>query len=247
MARRKHDQERLPGNCIAETTGGGIASPPRPKEIPVSVPDLNTVQREGLDHLDPNLAPRAGQPYAEMFELQRQQQAELEPDEPEAWATLTPLPVGSWRFVTVPGIGGTSIRLDLPVETDDRDESVNRKNKYKRWLDRQIRSGRIEKSDVGKDGLLKADSAVFELLGSYTLVFRPVRDATGKRRKQAEYVTTEKVVADYIRARLNRGDFPEIVEDVRPVQVEIDGELVEMMPVTDAGRRRVAMAAAAAG
>ena len=209
--------------------------------------DTTQIQREGNDHLNPTLAPRANQPYAEMFQLQREQSAAAEPDQPEQWAALAPIPAGTWRFVTVPGIGNTSIRLDIPVETDDRDQSVIRKNKYKQWLDRQMRQGRIDKSEVGKDGMLRADKAVYDLVGDYTLNFSPVRDRTGVRRKQAEYVTSEKVVADYIRGRLNRGDFPEITEDIRPMQVMVDGELVEMMPVTEAGKRRVAMAAAAAG
>ena len=208
--------------------------------------DTTAAQREGADHLRPETAPRADQPFAEMFDLQRAQSAAAEPDEPEAWVDLVPLAAGSWRFVTQPGIANTCIRLDLPIETDDRDLSIDRKNKYKRWLDRQVRQGRIAKSEIAKD-VLKADQAVYELTGEYTLNFTPVRDKTGVRRKQAEYVTTDKTVAAYIRARLNRGDFPGITEDVRPVTVEIDGELVEMLPVTEAGRRRVAMAAAAAG
>jgi hypothetical protein len=211
--------------------------------------NVDTVQREGLDHLsnDPRVAPRAGQPFTEMFDLVREQQAAADPDEPEPWATLTAIPAGTWRFVTIPGIGGTAIRLDIPVETDDRDESVRRKNKYKQRLDRWERQGKIAKADRGKDGLLKADQAVYEIVGTYNLNFTPVRDGKGKRFKQAEFTTDDATVAAYIRARLNRGDFPEIVEDVRPVMVEMNGELVEMMPVTEAGKRRVAMAAAAAG
>jgi len=211
------------------------------------VTDTTAVQREGNDHLNPRIAPLPNQPYTEMFDLQRAQINAAEPDEPEAWPVLAPIAAGTWRFVTTPGIGSTSIRLDIPVETDDRDESVLRKNKYKQWLDRQVRQGRIDRKEVGKDGFLIADKAAFEIVGEYTLNFTPVRDKTGRRRKQAEYVTDKKVVADYIRGRLNRGDFPEITEDIRPVTVEIDGELVEMLPVTEAGKRRVAMAAAAAG
>lgn len=209
--------------------------------------DPTAVLNEGSDHLKKSTAPRPDQPYAEMFALQRQQSAEAEPEEPEAWAVLAPIAPGTWRFVTTPGIGGTAIRLDIPVETDDRDESVNRKNKYKRWLDRQMRQGRIDKSEVGKHGILEADQDVYDLTGEYVLNFTPVRDKDGRRRKQAEFVTSEKAVAAYIRGRINRGDFPEITEDIRPVMVEMDGELVEMMPVTAAGKQRVAMAAAAAG
>jgi hypothetical protein len=210
---------------------------------------VENVQREGLDHLsnDPRVAPRPNQPFTEMFDLVREQQAAADPDEPEPWATLTAIPAGTWRFVTIPGIGGTAIRLDIPVETDDRDESVRRKNKYTQRLDRWERQGKIAKTDRGKDGLLKADQAVYEIVGTYNLNFTPVRDGKGKRFKQAEFTTDDPTVAAYIRARLNRGDFPEIVEDVRPVMVEMNGELVEMMPVTEAGKRRVAMAAAAAG
>jgi len=222
--------------------------PPRKDRTVSDNVNVEAIQREGLDHLskDPKVAPRPGQPFTEMYDLLREQQAEAEPDQPEPWAVMAALPAGTWRFVTVPGIGGTSIRLDLPVETDDRDLSVNRKNIYKRWLERQIRQGRIEKSEIGKDGLLKADLAVYEAVGTYNLNFVPVRDGKGKRFKQAEFTTDDKVVADYIRARINRGDFPEIVEDVRPVMVEIDGQQIEMMPVSETGRRAVATAAAAA-
>ena len=232
-----------------ENSGGGTVPPPRKDQTVSDSVNVEAIQREGFDHLskDPNIAPRPGQPYTEMYDLLREQQEAADPDEPEPWAVMTALPVGTWRFVTIPGIGGTSIRLDLPVETDDRDESVRRKNKYKQRLDRWERQGKIAKTDRGKDGLLKADQAVFEALGTYNLNFQPVRDGKGKRFKQAEFTTDDPVVADYIRARINRGDFPEIVEDVRPVMVEMNGELVEMMPVTEAGKRRVAMAAAAAG
>ncbi len=122
-----------------------------------------------------------------------------------------------------------------------------RKNKYKQRLDRWERQGKITKTDRGKDGLLKADAAVYEAVGAYVLNFQPVRDGKGKRFKQAEFTTDDKVVADYIRARINRGDFPEIVEDVRPVMVEVNGQQIEMMPVSETGRRAVATAAAAAG
>ena len=212
--------------------------------------DTTAIQREGNDHLNKDTAPRSDQPYAEMFALQRDQINAAEPDEPEPWAVMTPIAPGSYRFVTSPGIGGTAIRLQIPVETDDRDESVLRKNKYKQWLERQVKQGRIDKSEVvnAKDFYgLKADKAVFDIIGEYSINFTPLRDRGGRRRKQAEYVTNEKVVAAYIRGRLNRGDFPEITEDIRPVVVEIDGVPTEMMPVTEAGKRRVAMAAAAAG
>lgn len=211
--------------------------------------NVEAIQREGLDHLsnDPSIAPRPGQPFTEMYDLLREQQEAAEPDEPEPWAVMSALPVGTWRFVTIPGIGGTAIRLDLPAETDDRDESVRRKNKYKQRLDRWERQGKIGKADRGKDGLLKADLAAYEALGTYVINFQPLRDGTGKRFKQAEFATDDKVVADYIRGRINRGDFPEIVEDVRPVMVEVNGQKIEMMPVSETGRRAVATAAAAAG
>ena len=157
--------------------------------------DTTVIAREGTDHLNRATAPRPDQPYAEMFALQRDQINAAEPDEPEAWPVLAPIAAGTWRFVTTPGIGSTAIRLDIPVETDDRDESVLRKNKYKQWLDRQVRQGRIDKKEVGKDGFLIADKAAFEIVGEYTLNFTPVRDKTGRRRKQAEYVTSEKMVA----------------------------------------------------
>lgn len=223
--------------------------PPRKDQTVSDSVNVEAVQREGFDHLskDPKIAPRSGQPYTEMYDLLAEQQAAAEPDKSEPWAVMTALPVGTWRFVTVPGIGGTAIRLDLPAETDDRDESVRRKNKYKQRLDRWERQGKIAKGDRGKDGLLTADQAVYLALGTYVLNFQPVRDGKGKRFKQAEFTTTDKVVADYIRARINRGDFPEIVEDVRPVMVEVNGQQIEMMPVSETGRRAVATAAAAAG
>lgn len=210
--------------------------------------DTTEAMREGTDHLstNPEIAPRAGQPFTEMSDLLAAQAAAAPPEVAKQPVALKPVGDYEWRFRTTPGRNSTAVRLSIPVETDDADENVKRKNKYKRWLDRQIKQGRIDKSEVGKDGLLKADKAVFDLTGEYSLIFKPVRQADGRRAMEAQLVTKEKLIADYMRGRLTRGDFAgEIYEDVRPVAVEINGQTVYMMPADDTARQ--AMAAAAAG
>jgi hypothetical protein len=210
--------------------------------------DVQANLREGSDHLsgNPNLAPAPNQPFTEMTDLLAAQAASAEPELLKVPVALKALGAHEWRFRTTPGRNGASIRLDIPVESDDTDDNLKRKNKYKRWLDRQVNQGRIRKDEIGKDGLLRADKAVFDLLGEYTLIFTPVRQPGGRRAMEAQYVTHEKVIADYIRGRLNRGDFAgEIYEEVRPVAVEINGQTVYMMPADDTARQ--AMAAAAAG
>jgi hypothetical protein len=213
--------------------------------------DVQANLREGSDHLsgNPNLAPAPNQPFTEMTDLLAAQAASAEPELLKVPVALKALGAHEWRFRTTPGRNGASIRLDIPVESDDTDDNLKRKNKYKRWLDRQVKQGRIDKKEVvNKDGFygLKADKDVYDLTGEYVLIFTPVRQPGGRRAMEAQYVTHEKVIADYIRGRLNRGDFAgEIYEEVRPVAVEINGQTVYMMPADDNARQ--AMAAAAAG
>jgi hypothetical protein len=210
--------------------------------------DVQSNLREGSDHLsgNPTIAPRSGQPFTDMSDLLAAQAGSAEPEQLKTPVALKALADHEWRFRTKPGLNGATIRLDIPVESDDTDDNLKRKNKYKRWLDRQVNQKRIDRSEVGKDGLLKADKAVFDLLGEYNLIFTGVRLPGGRRAMEAQYVTKEKVIADYIRGRLNRGDFAgEIYEEVRPVAVEINGQTVYMMPADDNARQ--AMAAAAAG
>jgi hypothetical protein len=217
--------------------------------------DTNAVMREGNDHLsgNPSLAPRSGQPFTEMTDLAAAQAAATEPEKAEP-IRLAPIAHGEWRFVTVDGRAGATVTLNLPHLNDDIDDNVKRKNIHKRWVDRKIKQtkegrltvGMIYPTDVGKDGMLKADKAVFDLLGEYHLVFTPARDLDGRRRKIAEFVTRDKVVADYIRLRLSRGEFAgEFFEDVRPMTVEVNGQFIQVMPADDTARQ--AMAAAAAG
>lgn len=198
-------------------------------------------------------APAPNQPYTELLDMMSAQAASEEPVV-ERPATLHPVGDGEWRFLTRDGIANTSITLRLPVLGDDIDENAKRKNVYKRWLDRQVRqteegrkpAGAIYRSEVGKDGMLKADKAVFDITGEYQLRFHPARDVDGKRRKIAEFVTRDKTIAAYIRGRLERGEFAgEIKEDVRPMEVEINGQRIKVMPADDSAR--LAMAAAAAG
>jgi hypothetical protein len=208
--------------------------------------DVSSVETGALPQGNPDVTPRADQPFMEIYDLQRAQAAASEPDVPKQPVVLKPIGEHQWRFRTMPGRGSCSVRLDIPVELDDVDDYLKRKNKYKRWLDRQIKQGRIAKEEVGKDGFLKADKAVFDLLGEYTLFFTPVRAPGGRRAMEAEYVTKDKLIADYLRGRLNRGDFAgEIYEDVRPMTVEINGQHIQVMPADDNARQ--AMAAAAAG
>jgi hypothetical protein len=215
--------------------------------------DVQATLREGNDHLSPSLAPREGQPFTEMTDLLAAQAAAALP-EVKRPIQLVPIPSGAWRFVTKDELAGATVTLRLPHLTDDVDDNVRRKNIYKRWLDRMIKQteegrrsvGLIHRTDVGKDGMLKADKAVFDLTGEYSLSFKPARDKDGRRRKIAEFITRDKVIADYIRLRLSRGEFAgEIFEDVRPMEVEINGQVISVMPADDNARQ--AMAAAAAG
>jgi hypothetical protein len=200
----------------------------------------------GTDHLstDPSIAPRPGQPFTALAE---QLAAQAAADGPEPVISPAALPLVAetdWRFRTYPGRASATIALRIPVESDDIDDNVKRKNKYKRWLDRQVTQGKIDRSEIGKDGLLKADKAVFDLTGEYHIHFRPVR-VGGKRAMEAQYTTDQKVIADYIRSRLMRGEFAgEIYEDVRPMTVEVGGQRIQVMPADETARKAMAAAAA---
>lgn len=206
--------------------------------------NIATVE-QGTDHLsrDPRIAPQPNQPFTALSEMLASQYEG--PDEPKQPVALPLVGEQEWRFRTKPGRASTSMSLRLPIETDDVDENVLRKNKYKRWLDRQIKQGKIDEKERGKDGLLKSDKAVFDLLGEYHIKFTGVR-VNGRRAMEAQYTTTEKVVADYIRGRLEKGEFAnEIYEEVRPVTMSINGQVGRFLPADEA--TRLAMAAAAAG
>lgn len=210
--------------------------------------NVAAVQREGADHLsnDAAIAPQPGQPFTELSEMQMQQAAEEEPVMPSQPVKLDPIGAGRWRFRTTPPIGSFQIRLDIPVESEDRDENIRRTNRMKQWTQRQVDQGRFARSEVGKDGILKADRAVFAVTGRYTLAFTPVRTKSNLRAMESEFVTDQKVIADYIRGRLARGDFAgEVYEDVQPIEIEINGQQVLVAPANETAR--LAMAAAAAG
>ena len=210
--------------------------------------EIRQRQQSGSDHLstDPAIAPRPGQAFTALSEMQMAQAAAEEPEVPKAPVPLPPVGKHAWRFRTAVGNSSFQIRLDIPVDSDDRDENVKRINRVKGWTQRQVDKGRFRRDEVGKDGLLKADQAVHKITGEYTLVFTPVKNKEGRRAMEAEYVTSNKVIADYIRNRLNRGDFPGVVyEEVQPVMVEINGKQVLMSPFDETAR--LAMAAAAAG
>lgn len=200
----------------------------------------------GTDHLssNPNIAPRPGQPFTALAEQLAAQAAADGPEQAKAPAVLPLVAETEWRFRTYPGRPSASVALRIPIESDDVDDNVKRKNKYKRWLDRQITQGKIDRSEVGKDGLLKADKAVFDLTGEYHIHFRGVR-VGGKRAMEAQFTTDKKVIADYLRSRLMKGEFAgEIYEDVRPMTVEIDGQRIQVVPADDTARKAMAAAAA---
>ena len=87
---------------------------------------------------------------------------------------------------------------------------------------------------------LKADEEVLERTGEYYIRFTPIRG-----RHEAMYETTDPVVASYIRDRLP--EFPQLYEEVGPMLVEVNGEMIEVLPANDHARQTMAAAAAIAG
>lgn len=154
-------------------------------------------------------------------------------------AVLAPLADGHYRFRTLPRLERKSfaIKLRLPQAMPESDNYESMYRLYRRWLDRQIAQKKIDKSELRNqtEKLIEADLAVRDAIGKYRIVFTRVRNA-----REAAFVTDSRVVADYIRMRMRRGDFPEIYEETRPLELRLNGKQIRVQGASEADQRAIA-------
>ena len=97
---------------------------------------------------------------------------------------------------------------------------------YRRWIQNQQKQGKIDKSELtGKYQLIARELEVLDEIGKYYIRLRPVAG-----RHTAVFETGSPVVADYIRWRIRRGDFPMIYEETRSFEVIIGGRSISLRP-----------------
>lgn len=175
----------------------------------------------------------ANVPGDPMVAMQLEEIADSKPEVPVKPAKLDPPAQGSFRFRTKVGLRQTAITLRLFKEKDDLDDNV-------KWRKVWERNAKRVWGDNWKD-VLKIDRDLFENEGLDRIEFRPIPGAM-----EASYQTRNRQIAAYIRQRIKEPEFHGLIyEEVAPVQVEINGELVYVVPADDKARQ--AMAAAAAG
>lgn len=193
--------------------------------------NVKQVMQEGADFAGAN-APAASDPSGQFLGMVSELRS-AEKAVPAAMPSpLTYIRPGEFRFRTRPGYRNTSIKLRIYERSDDNLVLTKNKDRFKKWAKRQ-------KLDLTKD--LKIDEEVYDILGEPYIHFRPVRG-----QMEATYTTKDATVAAYIRGRLARGEFRDaIYEDVRPVEIEIDGVKQLFIPANDQAREAVAFAQAA--
>jgi hypothetical protein len=192
--------------------------------------NVNTIEK-GDGYTGAN-APSPADPSGAFLGLVSELTAGEKPVPARAASALTYIRPGEYRFRTRPGYRNTAIKLRIYER--DGDDIVQGKNKerFKKWAKRQG-------LDLVKD--LKVDEEIYDLLGDPYIQFRPVRG-----QMEATYTTKNQTVAAYIRGRIAAGEFRDVIyEDVRPIEVEIDGVKQLFVPANDQAREAVAFAQAA--
>lgn len=151
---------------------------------------------------------------------------------------LTPLAPGMFRFRT----RATALKkrfeiaLLIPHVGKDAPGYDDAMERYRRWAQRQMDQKKIPKEEfVGRDKLLRRDVEVFKHLHDYRMRFSPIR-----KTRECVYTTDNPVVADYIRWRMSLGHVPQVVEDVRPLLITINGVQYPAQITDEAGQRELA-------
>ena len=146
---------------------------------------------------------------------------------------LDPPSAGSFRFRTRVGLRQTVIPLRLFKEKEDMDENV----KWKKVWERNAK--RVWGDDWKT--VLKIDRDLFEAEGIDQIMFRPIPGSM-----EASFQTRNRKIAAYVRQRIIEPEFAGIIyEEVAPMAVEINGEMVYVVPADDKARQAMAAAAAA--
>lgn len=165
--------------------------------------------------------------------------ANLKEQPAERAAVLLPLQEGRWRFRTHAKLERKTfaVKLRLPQAMPESPKYDMYYRSYLGWINRMVKSGQIDKTELKNQSekLLKADLEVRDRIGKFRIVFSRIRG-----RRECMWETDDKVLADYMRMRINRGDLPEIYEETRPLTLQLDGRDVRVEGMSDADRRVIA-------
>lgn len=192
--------------------------------------NVSQVMKEGGD-FGPNAPAPGDQNVGGFLGMVSELKAETKAPKERVPAAMVHIREGEFRFRTRPGYRNTAIKLRIPEHSDD--DIINGKNRdrWKKWA----RRNNIELKE-----LEQWDIKVYDLIGEPYIYFRPVRGE-----QEASYVTTNALVASYIRKRIAAGDFGNVIyEDVAPIEIEINGVKQLFVPANDKAREAVAFAQA---
>jgi hypothetical protein len=133
---------------------------------------------------------------------------------------------GRVRFRSKVGRRQVIIPLFRPHVHRDNPEWDTYYKGYRRWLMREEKRGRITKEMYEpKDKLLHMEIAVMEVIGKYFLRMVPVAG-----RQECVLETSEPAIADYMRWRISRGDFPYVYEETRNFELVVNGQVIQLKP-----------------
>lgn len=194
-------------------------------------PKVNVNSVEKGDGFSGGDAPIAGDPQGAFMGMVSDLRASTK-------VTPTPMPVklaylapDEFRFRTRTGYRNTAIKLRIYERNADDLVDAKNKDRFKKWAKRQG-------LDYVKD--LKVDEDVYAQIGEPYIQFKPVRGVA-----EATYTTKDAFIASYIRKRIATGEFRDVIyEDVRPVEIEINGVKGLFAPIDDATREALAYAQA---
>jgi hypothetical protein len=172
------------------------------------------------------------------LELLLRDQLAAAPEEKPAMPVALPVPPGTFRFRTKVGLRNFVITLRTPIPAEDPELIVKNTNRYEKQMRRVLVGQGMTDPEVKK--LFKDEMKLYERWGDRSIRFKPVRG-----RFEATFTTTDPVIAAYVRSRLPEfgGD---VYEDVAPMEVEIGGQRVRVVPADDSSRRAMAQAAVGA-
>lgn len=133
---------------------------------------------------------------------------------------------GRVRFRSKDGRRHVLISLLIPHYHEDSPDFDQAYKAYRRWTKRQIDKGLLSKDELfGQKLLIKRELDIIDKIGGYMIRFRPIAG-----RHECVYETSDPDIADYIRWRIARGDYPDIYEETRDFELVVNGKTIKLRP-----------------
>lgn len=196
--------------------------------------NISKIMHEGAEFTGPNAPAPGDANVGEFMDMVSYLQRSTQPGQV---ATGRPgdLREGEFRFRTKTGYRDTAIKLRIYERSDDKVKDGENKQRFRNWASRK---------GLDLKDLEKWDEAVYKRTGEPYIKFRPVSDA---RVREATFATKDPFIAEYIRRRIAAGEFRDMIyEEVRPVEMVVNGVLGRFIPADSATREAVAFAQAEA-